>query len=243
MRPPIDSLWATWFESGKQKGGIGPKLYCLWAALAVGLAISLTGLSPESVTRILVIGLLLAQVAFRSTLVKALPALTPRTRFIVLGTVLAAVVEAFHMISMPVFLSLRIGRGTSLTEGLTRYALDLLFTVPADLVIFSVIWYFVVRYQYPLWRYVVVMGLAQALGDGGLVFFVHTPAMLFFLSYPMTNYHAINVIPFLAVRDQLARERAASARAWLVVPAVVGTYLACGAVIKVVGKWFGLEAS
>jgi hypothetical protein len=243
MRRPIDSLRATWFESGKRKGWIGPKLYCLWAALAVGLAISLAGLSAESVTRVLVIGFLLLQVALRSTLVKALPALTPRTRFIVLGTVLAAVVEAFHMISMPVFVSLRIGRNTSLSEGLTRYALDLLFTVPAYLVIFSVIWYFVVRYQYPLWRYVVVMGLAQALGDGGLFFFAQSPAMLFFLPYPMTNYHAINVIPFLAVRDQLGEKRAASARAWIVVPAVIGTYLTCGAIIKVVGRWFGLEAS
>jgi hypothetical protein len=41
----------------------------------------------------------------------------------------------------------------------------------------------------------------------------------------------------------MAQEGAASARGWLVVPAVVGTYLACGAIIKIVGTWFGLEAS
>ena len=32
-----------------------------------------------------------------------------------------------------------------------------------------------------------------------------------------------------------------SARSWLVVPAVVGTYLVCGALIKVAGRWSGLE--
>ena len=241
-RPTGNSLSGAWFESGKPKAGIGPKLYCLWAALAICLAVSLAGLTPESVTRILVIGFLFAQVALRSTLVKALPALAPRTRFIVLGTVLAAVVEGFHMISMPVFLSLRIGRGTSLTQGLTRYALDLLFTLPAYLAIFSVIWYFIDRYQYSLWQYVVVIGLAQTLGDGGFLFFVNAPAMALFLPYPMTNYHAINVIPFLAVRDRLKPERPASPRAYLVIPAVIGTYLVCGAIIKLLGRWFGLEA-
>ena len=114
--------------------------------------------------------------------------------------------------------------------------------MPAYLVIFSVIWHFIDRYRYPLWRYVVVIGLAQVMGDGGIFFFMNAPALLLFLPYPMTNYHAINVIPFLAVRDQLAQERATSARAWLVFPAVIGTYLACGSIIKALGRWFGLEA-
>ena len=65
--------------------------------------------------------------------------------------------------------------------------------------------------------------------------------MLVFLPYPMTNYHAVNVLPFLAVRGQLDPERPSSARSWLVVPAVVGTYLVCGALIKVAGRWSGLE--
>lgn len=41
--------------------------------------------------------------------------------------------------------------------------------------------------------------------------------MLFFLPYPMTNYHAINVLPFLAVRDQLRPERSASPGTYLAV--------------------------
>ena len=224
------------------KRGIGPKLDCLWAAAAIGFSIAIAGFSPESVTRILVIGFLLVQLALRVALGKALPALASRTRFIVLGTALAAVVEGFHMISTPVFLSLRIVRGTSFGQGLTSYVLDLLFTIPAYVVIFSVIWHFIDRYRYSAWRYAVVMGLAQALGDGGLFFFVNAPAMLLFLPYPMTNYHAINVIPFLAVRDQPGQERTASRRAFLAVPTVIGTYFVSGGVIRLLGRSLGLES-
>jgi hypothetical protein len=223
------------------KGRVGPALYGLWASFAVAFSVAVSGLTPENVTRLLVIGFLLAQIALRSRLVRALPARTPRTRFVVMGTLLAAVVEGFHMISSPVFLSLRIGRDTPLAEGLKFYALDLLFTVPAYLVILSVIWFFVERYRYATWPYVVVVGFAQAMGDGGLFFFANAPALLAFVPYPMTNYHAINVIPFLAVRDGLRPGRTAGARAWLVVPAVIATYLVCGAVIKALGRWLGLE--
>jgi hypothetical protein len=92
-----------------------------------------------------------------------------------------------------------------------------------------------------LWHYVVVMGLAQALGDGGLMFLCNAPAMVFFLPYPMTNYHAINVLPFLAVRDQLRPARSTSPGTYLVVPGLVGTYFVCGAIIKLLGRYFGLE--
>lgn len=221
--------------------GIAPTLYCIWATLAICLAIAVAGLSSETVTRLLVIGFLIGQIALRAKLEKALRGLAPKTRFVVLGTALAAAVEGFHMISKPVFLSLRVGRETSLAQGPISYALDLLFTVPAYLVIFSVIWYFIERYRYSLWQYVIVMGFAQAIGDGGLFFFLNAPALLVFLPYPMTNYHAINVLPYLAVRGGLNPGRAATARAALAVPAVIGTYLVCGAIIKALGRWCGLE--
>jgi hypothetical protein len=219
----------------------GATFYILWAALAVGGSIALAGLTAESVTRLLVLGFLGVQLAFREHLAAALPALAPGARFVALGTLLAAVVEGFHMISTPVFLSLRVGRGTPPVRALEAWALDLLFTVPAYLVIFTVIWLFVSRYRYGTWTYVVGMGFAQAIGDGGLFFFANAPAMLVFLPYPMTNYHAVNVLPFLAVRDGLEPGRPAGARAWLVVPAVVGTYLVCGALIRIAGRACGLE--
>ena len=221
--------------------GIGARLYVAWAAAAIGGSIALAGLTAESVTRLLVVGFLLLQLVFRKRLAASFPALAPGTRFVVMGTLLAAVVEGFHMISTPVFLSLRVGRGTPPLSALGAWALDLFFTVPAYLVIFTVVWLFVSRYRYETWTYVVVTGFAQAIGDGGLFFFANAPALLVFLPYPMTNYHAVNVLPFLAVRDQLDPARPSSARSWLVVPTVVGTYLVCGALIKAAGRWSGLE--
>jgi len=223
--------------------GIGAKLYCLWATLAIGLSIALAGFTAETVTRILVIVFLLGQIPLHSKLANVLPRLAPRTRFIALGTGLAAIVEGFHMISMPVFLSLRIDLGMSIAEGLMCYALDLLYTLPAYLVVFSVIWWFINRYRYPYWHYVITMGLGQALGDGGLLFFSSAPAMLVFLPYPMTNYHAINVMPFLAIREHLRDARSASAATYLAVPALIGTYFVCGAIIRIAGIAFGLDSS
>lgn len=222
-------------------GRLGPALYVSWAVVAIGLSISVAGLTPEGVTRLLVLGFLGAQLVFRERLTAALPALAPRARFVVMGTLLAAVVEGFHMVSTPVFLSLRVGPGTSAPAALKAYALDLLFTVPAYLVIFSVLYSFIARYRYGTWAYAVGMGFAQTIGDGGLFFFANAPALLLFLPYPMTNYHAVNVIPFLAVRDVLPGERRAHARAWLAIPAVIATYLVCGAAIKAAGRWCGLE--
>jgi len=232
----------NWLGAVRREVGTGPALYCLWATLAIGLSLAVAGLTPESITRLLVVAFLFGQIAARSQLVKLFPGLAPRTRFIALGTGLAAVVEGFHMISKPVFASLRIGPATSFGQGVFYYALDLLFTVPAYLVILAVIWHFINRYQFTFWQYVLVMGLAQALGDGGLFFFLNAPALLVFLPYPMTNYHAMNVIPFLAVRDQLRPQRPRSGYAYVAIPVLLVTYFVCGALIKVLGRSLGLES-
>lgn len=239
----LNNFMRNFLTPSEEKFGIWPALYCLWATMAIALAISIGGLSSENVTRLLVLAFLFVQITCRSMLVKSLLWLTPKARFIVLGTVLAAVVEGFHLTSMPVFLSLRIGWDTPLTQGLLYYALDLLFTVPAYVAIFAVIWHFINRYHYPLWQYVVVVGLAQTLGDGGLFFFFNAPAMLFFLPYPMTNYHAINVIPFLAVREHLSCKRSPLPVTLLAIPGLILTYLVCGALIKLLGRFFGLESN
>lgn len=215
-------------------------LYLAWATIAIGLSIGIAGLTAESVTRLLVLGFLLLQVAARRPLAAAFPALAPRTRFIALGTLLAAVVEGCHMISMPVLPPLTVYAGTPPMEALRRYAIDLALTVPAYLVIFGVIWWFVARFAYPLWTYLILFGAAQALGDGGIYFFAAAPGMLAFLPYPMTNYHAVNVIPFLAVRDGLPAGRRTDGARWLALPAVIATYFVCGTLIKVVARALGI---
>ena len=223
--------------------GWWPALYCLWAALAIGLSFAQAGWSDANITRLSVLAFIALQFAFRARLVQALPRLAPRTRFIVLATVLAAVVEGLHMISKPVFESLRITAATTPAEALRFYAVDLAFTLPAYLVIFAVIWGCIRRWRTGLWAYVFTMGLAQALGDGGLLFFAGAPQMLAFLPYPMTNYHACNVITFLAVRGALPAARPAGAAGLLAIPAVIAAYFTCGALIKVLGRAAGLDGS
>ena len=222
--------------------GFWPVLYGLWTAVAISLAFAQGGLSDANLTRLGVLAFLALQIAFRRRLAGAFVGLAPRTRFVVYATLLAAVVEGLHMNSKPVFDSLRVTAGLPLTEGVRRYAIDLAFTVPAYVAIFGTIGWFIGRLRYALWPYVVIAGLAQALGDGGVVFFAGAPQLLAFLPYPMTNYHACNVIPFLAVRDGLAPTRRAGAQGLLLIPSVVAVYFVCGAAIKAAGRALGFEA-
>ncbi|MRR12387.1 hypothetical protein EG835_07970 [bacterium] len=244
--PPPDSppqaSGDRWPRAARAREGIGlvPRIYVLWAVASIAFSLVLAGPSPESLTRVLVLLFFLLQLVARARIASATSGLGPYVRFLLLGTILAAVVEGFHMISRPVFPSLRVTRATPLAEGLGFYALDLLFTAPAYALIFTVIWRFVSRYDYPTWHYALVMGFGQAIGDGGLFFFAAAPAMLFFLPYPMSNYHAVNVLPYLAVRAQLPPGRPAGRLRYLAIPGLVATYLACGAVIQWTGRLAGL---
>jgi hypothetical protein len=75
------------------------------------------------------------------------------------------------------------------------------------------------------------------------VCFVGEPHMLAFLPYPMSNEHAMNLMPFLAVSAQLPQGRSAGWRRFLVILVVVLTYLVCGALIGLAGAATGLHAS
>lgn len=220
--------------------GTAAKLYCLWAGAAIGGSVWLAGLVPETITRLLVMGFIVLQFVLRGRLVRALSTRPPLLQFVVLGMALAAVVEGFHMISVPVFENLRIGDETSPAQAMARYGLDLLFTLPAYVVIFSVIGWFARRYRYAFWEYLAIAGFAQTIGDGGLFYFAHAPAMLLFLPYPMSNYHAVNVLPFLALRTRGEIGESAGLARLMLVPAVVATYLVCGAVIRLAGRLSGI---
>ena len=221
--------------------GFRVSLYCLWALIAISLSLLQAGLNSENTTRILVLLLLLLLGTTHQSWVQIFSAVPPRRRFVLLGCIMASLVEGFHMISHPVFEKLRITPELPIYQGLIHYGVDLIFTLPAYALIFVVIWFFINRYTYTFWQYFWMMGLAQTLGDGGLIYFMSSPYMLFFLPYPMSNYHAINLIPFLAVRDQLKPERKPSPKAFLVIPTIIGTYLFCGTIIKMIGKMYGLE--
>ena len=143
-------------SSQDDRFGTGAKLYCLWAVTAIGVSLVLAGPTVETITRLLVLAFIAGQYVFRATLVKALPGLAPPVRFITMGVLLAAVVEGFHMISKPVYSSLLVGPDTSPADALRFYAIDLLVTTPAYVVIFAVIWFLINRFHYGLWTYIVV---------------------------------------------------------------------------------------
>jgi hypothetical protein len=221
------------------------RVYLAWSGLAIGGALGLlafgVGSRREAVTRVLVLGFLGAQLALRRPLIAALRRWPARARFVGLGCALAAVVEGLHMISEPVFASLRVGLDTPLPEALRRYAIDLAFTLPAYVVIFGVMDALRARWRWDPWTWLVVMGLGQAVGDGGLFYFAGALWMLAFLPWPMSNYHAVNLLPFLAVEGELAPQAAPGPAAHaLAVAALVGTYLVCGAAIQGLGRALGL---
>lgn len=219
------------------------RIYVAWAAVSIAAALARSGLDAEATTRLLVLGLLGLQLALRAPVVRLIQQLPARGRFVLSATTLACLVEGFHMISTPVFVSLRIDGDTSVPTALRYYLLDLAFTVPSYLVIFALIERFARAYRYSTWEYVLVMGLGQALGDGGIYFFAAAPWMLVFLPYPMTNYHAVHVLPYFAIIETLDPARPRSRRRFLAVPALIATYFVCGALIKVVGRALGLEAT
>ena len=158
-----------------------------------------------------------------------------------MGVLLAAVVEGFHMISKPVYPSLLVGLDTPPSHALRFYAIDLLATTPAYVVIFAVIWFLVNRYRYGLWSYIVVMGLGQALGDGGIFFFAAAPQLV---DLPAVSDDELPRVQRPAVRGD-ARRTAGSARGrprgWAAVPALIAVYLVCGSVIKLAGRAAGLD--
>jgi len=217
------------------------RLYCAWAILSIAGPIAISGLDAQATTRVLVVALLALELGLGRHIVRLSEWIPLRARFVVLGTLLACVVEGFHMISKPVFASLTVARDTPVSVALERYAIDLAFTVPAYLVILAVIERLARYYRYTFWEYVFVMALGQTLGDGGIFFFASAPALLAFLPYPMTNYHALNVLPYLGIQGELSPDRSSSRRRFLAVPLLIGVYLVCGALIKWVGRSLGFE--
>lgn len=209
-----------------------PKIYYLWSFLSILFAILVSKNLEENITRILVILFIIIQFLSLDLLRNKSFIKDQKKRFVFTATILSIFVEGFHMISTPVFSSLKIDFNMPFFKILQNYLIDLIFTIPAYIIIFSFIWYFINKYYYSLWDYIIVFGLAQALGDGGIFYFITSPFMIFFIPYPMTNYHAMNIIPFLLVRDDLKYNKEKKLMRYISIPAIIITYLICGAIIK-----------
>ncbi len=230
-------------DAGKPATGaamtLGGRLYITWAVTAIGLSMLAGGFKVENITRLLVILFLVILYLGGPRVLRLLRLRPTKSSFVLTGTALACVVEAFHMISKPVFGSLQVTSDTGLPQAVRFLLIDLAFTVPAYLVIFSVVWWLLNRWRYSFWEYTIIMGIGQTLGDGGIFYFAAAPHMVLFLPYPATNYHACNVIPYIAVAGADQGTPVSLWRKLLAIPILVVTYLACAIPIKLLGRMLG----
>jgi hypothetical protein len=215
-------------------------VYAVWAALVLAITFLSKGLNADNVTRLLITLSFFAQLAAYPALRTIKNTHGPKTTFIALGMTLAAVGEGFYMFSRPVFESLTITAETGLGQAVKYYLTDLIFTLPAYAAIFWVIWRLINRYQYSPWEYFILVSLGQSLGDGGF-FFLAAPHMLAFLPYVMLNYQAMNLLPYLLVRDKIATGKGGRMKYIVTPSAIIATYLAMGALIITAGKITGLR--
>lgn len=225
-------------RNGQQRYFIG---YAVWTIAVFILVFIKGGVDSAGVASILAILFLGAQLLFIAPIKAFAARISGCAGFLLSGLFCSSIVEGFHMIHEPVFRMLRIEPAMNVKSMAVNYGLDLLFTMPVYLAIFSTIWLFISRYRYTLWQYFIVFSMAQALGDGGVFFFSSKPFLLLFLPYTLVNYHAMNVLPFLLAQRSI-EPRIAGWRKYVLAPcAVIAVYLAGGALIKAVGSLFAFS--
>ena len=210
-------------------------VYLVWAAATYVFMFARNGLDADNMTHLaLLLVLSVTVLAVRGR--TGVTTRRPGTRFIVSGVLLAAVGEGCYMISRPFQPSLLITAGMPAAQMVRNYVIDLMFTLPAYVVIFAVIWRLINTYRYERWEYILVFALGQALGDGNQAF-LHAPVLLAFIPYVMVNYHAMNVVPYLMVESVLPAPRSESR--WRLVAGVsemVVTYLVCGSILVALAR-------
>lgn len=217
-----------------------PRLYIVWAVLTFLLIFTKGLLSPDNLTHIgIIIFFFLTLWIYREQKGKTID--DPKVFFILRCVFYAAVVEGCYMISAPVLSSLRITAGMTLGHMVQNYAIDLALTLPAYCLIFYVIWRLINTYEYTPWQFAILMALGQGFGDGSRAF-LFNPGLLVFLPYIMINYHAMNVAPFLAVKDALPAGRKQGFWKWVApIPIIFITYLVSALVIYAVAAIFKIS--
>ncbi len=206
-------------------------IYFVFTILIV-IFVSLGGINSEIVTRWLVVFFLLIQILLFPFFKYLTSRLSPKWKFVILATIFAMIVEGFHMISKPLDQSLLITIGMPFSQMMKYYLIDLIFTTPAYVIIFLVMWWFIKTYEYSFWQFVLVMGIGQALGDGSF-FFLFNPGLLLLIPYVALNYNAMNIIPYTLVKDNLGKKRN-SWKKYLALVVIPIVYIICGATIKAV---------
>ena len=216
------------------------KFYGVWTLLVLGQSFSFHGFSaPESVTRLLVLIFLAGQLLCHRWRPRAARA-PGYAHYVLSSSARALVVEAFYMVSRPVFSCLIYTPAMPVGVLLKNTLIDWAFTAPAYLLIFSVCWKLLQRYRYSPAEYFFLFSAGQALGDGN-AFFLANPVMLLFIPYVMLNYQACQFIPYLEVRALLPEAGRRRGR-WLAPLVLIPcAYFLAGACIIGLGRHFGLH--
>lgn len=205
--------------------------YIVWAIFVFLVVFIKNGLSLDNLTHLAILVFFFATLLFYKKFQKENLIKNPKHFFITRCVLFAAIVEGFYMISKPVLDSLRIAAGMSYGQMLNNYFTDLLFTIPAYFLIFYVIWRLINKYEYSFWEFAILTALGQALGDGSRTF-LFNPVLLLFIPYIMINYHAMNAVPYLRIRNALPAGRIKNS--WrFIMPLILipATYLFSGLII------------
>jgi hypothetical protein len=216
-------------------------LYAIWAVIVFILVFIQKGIETAHVAHGLVILFLGIQFLLMNALKKLVNRRSCRIQFLVYCLCCAALVEGFYMIHEPVFKAVKIVPSMSLSSMAGNYLVDLAFTLPVYLAVFSALWYFITLYQYTPWQYFIIFSAAQALGDGGVFFFSASPFLLLFIPYTLINYQAMNFLPYLLVRDMIQPGKTGWQKFVIPPLVIILIYLTGGAMIKLVGALFSLS--
>lgn len=216
-------------------------VYVAWFVLSFAVVFAKDGASADNMTRFLILvyfGLTLIAFNFISGLRKRLR-LGPKTAFVLISVISAAVVETFYMISKPLHASLVITSADTFGSAVSKWLIDIVLTTPFYVVIFLVAWFLINKYHYTPKQYLIVISLAQALGDGS-GFFLLNPGAAIFLPYVMVNYHAMSFVPFRMVRSELSPKSKSKLRFVVPLVAIPVVYVLGGAAIFAVGAFLNL---
>lgn len=213
----------------------------VWFLISITLPLFNGGINNEFITRLLVLAYLLASLFWFYKKGRFMTVVNPKKTFIIWAVINAMFVEIFHMISNPLNMSLLITSSTSFADAIKFTSIDLILTFPAYIIIFSVMWQFIKRYDYSPFAFFLIMSLGQALGDGN-AFFILNPLLLILVPYVMVNYWAMNFVPYLVIRSSVAREAGPVSKfKKYVLPVIVIplTYLVAAGIILTIGGVLG----
>ncbi len=214
-------------------------IYITWAIIVFIVSFLSGGASPDNITHALIIGFIGVQIIAYPYLLKTTKKMPKQTTFIFISVIFACAVEGFYMLSNPVNSALKVTQAMPAAQIITNYLIDLAFTVPAYIAIFSVTWHFINKYEYKPWEYIIFIGLGQAIGDGWAYFFAN-PVMLLLIPYVMINYHAMNTTSYFLAKEGL-KPKDKTWRKYIIPPiCIILVYLIFGTLINLIGKASGI---